>query len=51
MCSSHKIGDKTLIGNLSEGDMIVLGAKYHLVCLGHYHRQAAASDKKICRQF
>ena len=42
---AHKIGDKTLIGKLSEGDMIVLGAKYHPDCLGHYHSEAVASDK------
>ena len=48
---AHKIEYKTLIGKLSEGDMIVLGAKYHLDCVGRFHRQAAASEKKICRQF
>ena len=43
---AHKIGDKSLIGKLSEGDMIVLGAKYHLDCLGNFYRQAATSDEK-----
>ena len=42
---AHKIGEKTLIGKLSEGDMIALGAKYHLDCVGHFHRLAVASDK------
>ena len=42
---AHKIGDKTLIGKWPEGDLIVLGAKYHSDCLGHYHSQAVASDK------
>ena len=42
---AQKIGDKTLIGKLSEGDMIVLGAKYHPDCLGLNHGQAVASDK------
>ena len=46
---THKTGDKTLIGKFSEGDMITLGAKYHSIC--HLHRQAATSDKKICRHF
>ena len=42
---AHTIGDKILIGKLSEGDLIVLGAKYHPYCLGHYHSQVVASDK------
>ena len=42
---AYKIDDKTLIGKLSEGDLIVLGAQYHPNCLGHYHSQAVASDK------
>ena len=46
---AHKTGDKTLIGKFSEGDMITLGAKYHLIC--HLHREAATSDKKYVDSF